>query len=212
MPSSALNNLGVNTGWSVGESGWKAGVDNNWALLDALVQTNVLSASTTAPPGSPATGDRYVVPASASGAWSGHTNKFAIYTGAAWVLVTPLEGWTTYVRDTDETLLFDGTNWQLQHRALTITDAGTARTLALTDEGKWLRFTSSSAVTVTVPLNATVPFKIGARVTHRRAGTGTLTLSPTGGVTLNSDSGLAVSAQHGEISLVKVGTNEWDVY
>lgn len=45
----------------------------------------VLSITTTAPPGSPATGDRYVVPAGATGAWSGHTNEIATWTGTDWI-------------------------------------------------------------------------------------------------------------------------------
>ena len=39
--------------------------------LDALVQLSVLSASLAAPPASPADGDRYIVPAGATGTWVG---------------------------------------------------------------------------------------------------------------------------------------------
>lgn len=38
---------------------------------------SVISATTTAPPGSPASGDRYLVPAGATGAWSGHATQVA---------------------------------------------------------------------------------------------------------------------------------------
>lgn len=45
----------------------------------------VQSMTTTAPPGSPAVGDRYIVPAGATGAWAGHTNEIATWNGSEWI-------------------------------------------------------------------------------------------------------------------------------
>jgi hypothetical protein len=45
----------------------------------------VISGTTTTPPGTPALGDTYMVPASATGAWSGQTNKLTQWDGAAWI-------------------------------------------------------------------------------------------------------------------------------
>ncbi len=64
------------------------------AALDQLVQPAVLSRTTTAPPVSPATGDTYIVPAGATGAWAGQTGKFACWLDAAWSYRTrPMVGW-----------------------------------------------------------------------------------------------------------------------
>jgi len=91
-----------------------------------------------------------------------------------------------------------------------VTDATTARTLALTDAYKYIRMTSASANAVTVPLNATVAFPIGTEVTIMQAGAGQTSVAATGGVTINAI-GLSVSAQYRAVTLKKVATNEWDL-
>lgn len=77
-------------------------------------QASVLRADLSAPPGSPSGGDRYVVAASPTGAWSGHAKAIAVYGGGAWTFITPTKGTTTNVEGgtgagTD--IYFDGTNW-----------------------------------------------------------------------------------------------------
>ncbi len=71
--------------------------------IDALIMCAVLSRTTTAPPGSPADGDRYIVPAGATGSWSGQTNKIASWTtkdpanpAGVWEFYTPKEGFVVY--------------------------------------------------------------------------------------------------------------------
>jgi hypothetical protein len=215
MPQTALNNLGINFDWTSGENGWKAGMDLNLLLLDALCQCNVLSATTTAPPGSPAPGDRYLVPTGATGAWSGAAGRIAIRNSSTstWALVVPLEGWKLWVRDTDLALFYDGTAWRVDYpKRPIIAVAGTSRTLGFADENALVRCSSGSAVTITVPTNATTALPIGHTTTIRRTGTGTVTISPAGGVTVNSDTGLVISTQHDDITLVKVGADEWDAF
>lgn len=91
-------------------------VTHNEALLilDALVQLSVLSATTTAPPAEPATGDRYLLPSGATGAWSGQTATIAMWLGEAWTFLEPRAGWTTWVADTGAQLRFDGSAWQAE--------------------------------------------------------------------------------------------------
>ena len=67
MASTVGSNLGLYHTWSLGESGWNGQNDSNLKLLDAMVFLSLLSATTVAEPGSPAAGDRYIVPASATG-------------------------------------------------------------------------------------------------------------------------------------------------
>lgn len=103
MAQQALTNLGINFNWDAGSGAWKAGMDNNLLLLDGLVQPNVAS-RTAAQPGSPAAGNRYIVPAAG---WSGaNANAYAIYDGTAWVFVAPLFGWSVYVADERRWLTF----------------------------------------------------------------------------------------------------------
>ena len=63
-----------------------------------------------APPGGEAKGDRYLV-GTGSGAWAGHDEAIATYTGAAWIFDTPAEGWETYCIDEAAYLFFNGAAW-----------------------------------------------------------------------------------------------------
>ena len=65
-----------------------------------------------APPGSPAEGDRYIVAASPTGAWSGQAQKIATYLGAAWTFSSPLAGLQVqYWSGRQIVLRFDGAVW-----------------------------------------------------------------------------------------------------
>jgi len=90
------------------------------------------------------------------------------------------------------------------------TSASTSYTLALADAGKMEAFTSSSAVTITIPLNSSVTFPVKTRIDILQAGSGQITISPTSGVTLNSKgSKRKIFGQFSAATLIKVGTNEW---
>ncbi len=90
------------------------------------------------------------------------------------------------------------------------TSASTSYTLALADAGKMEAFTSSSAVTITIPLNSSVAFPVKSRIDILQAGSGQITISPTSGVTLNSKGGKRkIFGQFSAATLIKVGTNEW---
>jgi len=51
----------------------------------------VLDKDLTSPPGSPADGDRYIVAIGATGDWSGHDNKYAMFNDSAWAFESPGE-------------------------------------------------------------------------------------------------------------------------
>lgn len=83
-------------------------VNTSLRRLDVAAQLSAISASTTAPPGSPAAGDVYLVPASgASGAWAPHANKVAFY-NSGWQFLTPKTGWLAYVADEGERYQYIG--------------------------------------------------------------------------------------------------------
>ncbi len=72
----------------------------------------------TAPPGSPARGNRYLVPIGATGAWAGQDNDIAWYDGVSWQFDSPSEGWRTHIKDEDADYNFNGTTWSI----ISITD------------------------------------------------------------------------------------------
>jgi hypothetical protein len=63
---------------------------------------SVISATTTAPPGSPADGDSYLVPTGATGAWAGHEGEVATWDADAdaWIFETPAAGTVVNVTST----------------------------------------------------------------------------------------------------------------
>ena len=90
------------------------------------------------------------------------------------------------------------------------TQSGTTYTLALSDASTAVEFTSSSAVTVTVPSNASVAFPVGTVIELVQFGSGILTVAAAGGVTIRSANNLlSARTQYSTLSLRKRATNEW---
>lgn len=88
--------------------------------------------------------------------------------------------------------------------------SGTSYTLVLSDNGKLVTMTNSSANTLTVPPNSSVAFPIGARIDIAQYGTGETSVVAGSGVTIRSaDSNLSLSSQYSAASLWKRNTNEW---
>lgn len=91
-----------------------APMDMNLALLMTLAQPAVKGVLTNTPPGSPSTGDAYVVGTSPTGAWVGFNNQVTIWDGTAWQFSgTAKTGWS--VRDasvsTTPEYRFNGSAW-----------------------------------------------------------------------------------------------------
>jgi hypothetical protein len=81
------------------------------ARLDAVVQLAVLDRDIATPPGSPAEGDRYLVAAGATGAWSGWEDSIAVYADGAWAELVPGAGWIVFVADENVLLVRGGAAW-----------------------------------------------------------------------------------------------------
>ncbi len=88
-------------------------VTHNEAIraLDAIVHLSVLDRDLTAPPGSPAEGDRYIVGANATGAWAGQDANIAAFQDGAWMFYVPQEGWLAWVGDEDALVAWAGAGW-----------------------------------------------------------------------------------------------------
>ena len=88
-------------------------VTHNEALriLDGLVQLSVLDRVLTAPPGSPADGDRYIVASGGTGDWAGWDQNVALFTDGAWLRLPPRAGWRAWVEDEGLLLVYDSSDW-----------------------------------------------------------------------------------------------------
>jgi len=79
--------------------------------IDAILQLSVLDRDLAIAPGIPAEGDRYLIAAGASGAWSGKDGQITAWQDGAWMFHLPVEGWLAWVADEDAAIVFDGAAW-----------------------------------------------------------------------------------------------------
>jgi hypothetical protein len=87
---------------------------------------------------------------------------------------------------------------------------GTSYTLAITDaDNRVIELSNTSAITLTVPLNSSVPFAIGSQVQILQTNTGQVTVAATGGVTINANPGLKLRGQWSFATLIKRAENTW---
>lgn len=69
-------------------------------LLDALLCASVIDRDLATPPGSPSTGNTYIIAGSATGAWLGHDGDLATYvTGSGWYFRPPRDGFVVHIVD-----------------------------------------------------------------------------------------------------------------
>jgi hypothetical protein len=80
----------------------------NDALMGLEWQDSVLSMVTDIPAG--VYGERYIIPAGATGAWSGRDDDIAEYT-TTWVYTTPSAGFATWVEDEGAYFVYSGSAW-----------------------------------------------------------------------------------------------------
>jgi hypothetical protein len=84
---------------------------------------------------------------------------------------------------------------------------GTTYTLVLGDANKLVTLTNASAITLTVPTNASVAFPVGTVINLYQGGAGQVTVSSS--ATLRSTPGAKIRAQYAMAALTKIATDEW---
>ena len=82
-------------------------------LLDAVVQLSVLDRDLTAPPASPADGDRYIVASGATGLWAGWDLNVTTWVDGVWMRLVPRPGWLAWIADETVAAVWTGTIWKL---------------------------------------------------------------------------------------------------
>jgi hypothetical protein len=107
LNSNKIIGLGTPTGDA--DAATKAYVDSKVQGIDW--QESVLDAFVNTPPGSPVTGDRYIVGGSPTGAWASNANDITQWSGTAWTFTVKNLGMATYVEDETKQYLWNGTAW-----------------------------------------------------------------------------------------------------
>lgn len=93
------------------------------------------------------------------------------------------------------------------------TQSGTTYTFAIGDANNWVEFSNASAITVTIPTNASVAFPIWTTIDFAQAGTGVVTIVAAGGVTpLSAGTLFNTNGQNAVAGITKIATNTWRVY
>lgn len=121
--------------------------------LDALVHLSVKSTTLTAPPGSPADGDRYLIASSATGAWVGKDLNIAMYSSGAWIFFAPKNGWRAWDETGLRLLVWQTSAWA----PMSVSTLDTSFSLVDNgDNSKVLQFELSGLTTATTRV-LTVP-------------------------------------------------------
>jgi hypothetical protein len=86
---------------------------------------------------------------------------------------------------------------------------GTTYTLVLADAHKLVTLSNASAITLTVPTNASVAFEIGDQVNLLQLGAGQVTVSGAGVTFRSEGTKLKLKGQYAMATLVKIDTDTW---
>jgi hypothetical protein len=110
----------------------------------------------------------------------------------------------------DKIIVGDGTNAiEFAPSTTLINPQSASYTLVLADKDKMVEMGNASANNLTVPLNSSVAYPIGTKITVVQTLAGQTTIAPTGGVTINGTPGLKLRAQWSAVTLVKRAENTW---
>jgi hypothetical protein len=90
---------------------------------------------------------------------------------------------------------------------------GTTYTTVLADNGKLVTLSNASAVAVTIPLNASVAYPVGAQLNFAWVGVGAVTIQGAGGVTINSTGATpavpALRIRYSSATAIQTATDAW---
>lgn len=87
--------------------------------------------------------------------------------------------------------------------------SGTTYTLVIGDQGKVIECNNGSAITLTIPANASVAFPTGTIIEVYQDGAGQITIAAAGGVTLRAPGGAKTRVQYSTVTLRKRATDTW---
>lgn len=132
---------------------------------------------------------------------------FASSAARSSAIATAVNGQVTFLQDTESLEFWNGSGWVSVNNSTINTVAGTAYTLLATDAGKLVRFTSGSAVTLTIG-TAILP---GQKVDILRDGAGAVTWTAGGGTVLAAGTATSIPVQYGAATIFCIDTNQYRV-
>lgn len=213
MPERIMPGLGLRAFYDPGQRNWGTSVSEDLRRISALVQARAAS-RTTALPTTGTAGQIAVVPSTAGA--NAHALALWDEVGGvpSWVYLTPQEGWQIWIADEARHLRFTAGAWTPVPRPNIVTIrtlTASSHTLEAVDLGSILETTGSSAVTVTIPPEASVPFEIGTLVNVTQVGAGIATVAAAPGVSLNgvTSGSVSLDGQWSGAALVKRGADAW---
>ena len=103
----------------------------------------------------------------------------------------------------------NGIKWQYEGELTLNAQTGTTYTLVLTDSAKFVTLSNASAITLTIPTNASVAFPIGTQVNIVQLGAGQVTVGGAGVTIRSQGSKLKLNGIYSAATCVKINTNEW---
>ncbi len=94
-------------------------VNEAFAQLDSAVHLRLAARDVSSPPVSPAEGDCYAVPPSATGAWAGKDGTVAAWRDGAWQFLSPVDGWRAYLAAEERMIVHRSGNWTEEQSLVT---------------------------------------------------------------------------------------------
>lgn len=213
MPERIMPGLGLRAFYDPGQRDWGTSLSEDLRRLSVLAQATALSRSTALTAMGTA-GDILIVPAESPT----NANAIALWDGAlgaeAWIFLTPQSGWQVWITDEARVVRFSAGAWVAVPRPGVVTIrtlTGSGHTLEPVDLGCILETTGSSDITVTIPLEASVPFEIGALINITQVGSGVATITAASGVSLNgvTSGSVALDGPWSGAALSKRGADAW---
>jgi hypothetical protein len=93
-------------------------VDTKVASITVTSWQQAVISQLNTPPGSPATGDRYLIGAAPTGAWSANANNIAQWNGSTWIFTAPQNGMIVdSIAITTGVYLYSSSSWTLKNFA-----------------------------------------------------------------------------------------------
>ena len=194
--------------------------ESNTSPLDSIEFTGSSSGTTTVQASAVASGTLTLPAATDTLVGKATTDTLTNKTLTSPTINTPTLTLSTTTSTTDGRVAWDATNDKIvvgdgsatkEFTANTITlnaQTNTTYTLVLADRDKLVTLSNASAITLTVPTNASVAFATGTQVNIQQIGAGQVTVAGDTGVTVNG-TGTKTRAQWSAATLLKTATDTW---
>lgn len=132
------------------------------------------------------------------------------------IIPSPTNGIVAFIRQTDDGQILNQIQyyylgaWRIYGDNAQLSSKTSSFTLSLADAGRTIDAESATSITVTIPLNSSVPLLVGTQIAFIQTGAGQLVFVPDSGVTLLSkNNNTKVAARYSPATLVQKSANTW---